>query len=61
MATTLHWRTASPGYIRSILSESAITDLIKAYRAGTTARTLAERYGVHVSTHAHTRVCLLLA
>jgi IS30 family transposase len=50
MVTTVHGRTASPDHVRSVLSESDITELITAYRSGTTARVLAEQYGVHVST-----------
>lgn len=50
MITTVHGRTASPHYVRSVLSESDIIDLIKSYRSGATARALTEHYGVHVST-----------
>lgn len=48
--TTIEGRTASPDYVRQILSEGDITELIAAYRSGTTAKALAERYGVHMST-----------
>jgi transcriptional regulator of aromatic amino acid metabolism len=48
--TTIEGRTACPDYVRQILSEHDITELIAAYRSGATANTLAERYGVHTST-----------
>ncbi len=48
--TTIEGRTASPDYVRQSLSEDDITELIEAYRSGTTAKGLAERYGVHTST-----------
>jgi hypothetical protein len=48
--TTIAGRTASPDYVRQILTEQDITDLIKTYRSGATAKALAERYGVHTST-----------
>jgi transposase-like protein len=48
--TTIEGRTASPDYVRQILSEHDITELIAAYRSGATAKMLAERYGVHTST-----------
>ncbi|MGH3938558.1 MAG: sigma factor-like helix-turn-helix DNA-binding protein [Pseudonocardiaceae bacterium] len=48
--TTIEGRTASPDYVREKLTEQQMTELIAAYRSGTTARELAERYGVHVST-----------
>lgn len=48
--TTIAGRTASPDYVRQILTEQDITNLIEAYRSGTTAKALAEQYGVHTST-----------
>ena len=48
--TTVDGKTASPAYLRSRLSEADVTELIDAYRSGTTAKALAERYGVHYST-----------
>ncbi|WP_367131907.1 resolvase [Saccharothrix sp. HUAS TT1] len=48
--TTIEGRTASPGYVRQVLIEQNITELIDAYRTGSTAKALAERYSVHVST-----------
>jgi DNA invertase Pin-like site-specific DNA recombinase len=48
--TTIEGRTASPDHVRQILTEQDVTELIEAYRSGTTAKGLAERYGVHVST-----------
>jgi transcriptional regulator of aromatic amino acid metabolism len=50
VTSNLEGRTASPDYVRQILSEHDITELIAAYQSGTTARALAERYGVHTST-----------
>jgi hypothetical protein len=48
--TTINGRTASPGYVRHRLSETDVAGLIEAYRSGTTAKTLAERYDVHYTT-----------
>lgn len=48
--TTIEGRTASPDYVRQILTEQDIKDLIDAYRSGTTTKALAEQYGVHTST-----------
>jgi transcriptional regulator of aromatic amino acid metabolism len=48
--TTITGRTASPTYVRRRLSEADIAELIEAYRAGTTAKVLAERYDVHYTT-----------
>lgn len=43
-------RTASPNYVPYVLTEDNIRELIDSYHSGTTAKALAERYGVHTST-----------
>lgn len=48
--TTITGRTASPDYVPYVLTEDNIRELIEAYRSGTTAKILAEQYGVHTST-----------
>jgi transposase len=48
--TTVNGRTASPHYTRTVLTEAQLAELIDAYRSGTTAKVLAERYDVHITT-----------
>lgn len=48
--TTIEGRTASPDYVPYVLAEDNIRELIDSYRSDTTAKALAERYGVHTST-----------
>ena len=43
-------RTACPERAPRVLTEAEIGDVIQSYRSGTTARELAEQYGVHTST-----------
>ena len=48
--TTIEGRTASPGYTRTALTKEQITSIVAAYESDTTAKSLAERYDVHVNT-----------
>lgn len=48
--TNTYGRTASPNYTRKILTNQEIQDIITTYAAGTTAKVLAERYDVHITT-----------
>jgi hypothetical protein len=48
--TTINGRTASADYVRRALTEDDITEVVYAYRSGTTAQSLANRYGVHINT-----------
>lgn len=50
VTNNLQGRTASPHYARTVLTEVQLAEIIAAYKAGTTSRVLAERYGVHVTT-----------
>ncbi|PKW14566.1 resolvase [Saccharopolyspora spinosa] len=48
--TNVNGRTASPDRTYKILSPEEMTEIITAYRSGTTAKALAEHYGVHYVT-----------
>jgi hypothetical protein len=50
IVTNVNGRTASPHYIRTVLTDDQITEIIASYKAGTTAKILAERHGVHYTT-----------
>jgi transcriptional regulator of aromatic amino acid metabolism len=48
--TTVNGRTASPNHGHTVLTDAQLAELINAYRSGTTAEALAERYDVHITT-----------
>jgi transcriptional regulator of aromatic amino acid metabolism len=48
--TNINGRTASPHYTRTVLTDDQITEMIDSYKAGITAKVLAERYDVHYTT-----------
>jgi DNA-binding NarL/FixJ family response regulator len=48
--TRINGKTASPHYFRARLTDTQLTELIEAYRSGVTAKALAERFDLHVST-----------
>ncbi|UOZ10204.1 resolvase [Amycolatopsis sp. WQ 127309] len=48
--TTIEGRTASPGYVRTALTDNQVGEVVAAYRSGETAKELARRYDVHVNT-----------
>lgn len=48
--TNVQGRTASPHYTRTVLTDDQLTEIIDAYKAGTTAKALAEHYDVHITT-----------
>jgi hypothetical protein len=50
MVTSIAGRAGSPAHRRRLLSDTDVEELIEGYRAGYTAQSLAERYGVHLST-----------
>ena len=50
VTNNLQGRTASPHYARTVLTEAQLVEIITAYKAGSTAKILADCYGVHVTT-----------